>query len=133
MHGLFRRTLSVAPRRADDSPDKSIQSRLAHDHETLLRHGCRWGAPEASAVLGESTDQDILSRVAERIGEEVLTLKQAILLDVDIEIGVAAKRIHSAVDDSAGEATVLGSNPTRAQVVRVAVVAIQLDPPKDRI
>src|SRR5439155_8212502 len=133
LHGPFRRALPVGPRRADNSPDKPIQSRLAHDHEALLRHGCRCGAPQATAALGDSTDQDVLSRVTERVGEEVLTLKQAILLDVDIEIGVAAECIHSAVDDGAGEAAVLGANPTGAQVVRVAVVAVQLDPSKDRI
>ena len=50
-----------------------------------------------------------------------------------IEISVAAKRVHRAVDKRASGAAIVGPNATGAQVIRVAVVLVQFDPTDGRI
>ena len=83
-------TSPSGPRRARKALDESRERGAPDDNKALLKH---WGgdpAIETDPVLRGRAKQYILGCVADRMGQEALADQQAILLDINIEIGVAA-------------------------------------------
>src|ERR1051325_4147023 len=58
----------------------------------------------------------------------MFAMQQTILFNINVEISIAAERVHRAVDHRSGETTVFGYNPSDADIVRLTIIAVELDP-----